>query len=216
MKPTILLSLCFFLFALTPYLFPLAFSQDPEQVKDAYGNPLVPGRRYSIVPALRGSRSGGVSPDKTGNQTCPLTVVQEYFECRDGKPVIFSVSGITPGTGTILTGTHLDIAFVEKPECADTSKWVVVGNLTDYPGAPVSIGGVEDHPGQHILDGTFNIQKLDCGGYKLVFCSIENRCVHIRTYSKRSQMCLIASQSGTPFQVVFIAAGGGNGVRSTV
>ncbi|KAH1043170.1 hypothetical protein GYH30_025155 [Glycine max] len=72
------------------------------------------------------------------------------------------------GPGAIFTETPLDIAFVDKPKCATSSKWVAV--VDDFPSKWLGIGGAQDHPGlKQIITGNFNIKKYDLG-YKLVFC----------------------------------------------
>lgn len=48
-------------------------------VVDADGDPLKNGGKYYIIPALRG-KGGGIGLTKTGNETCPLTVVQLQSE----------------------------------------------------------------------------------------------------------------------------------------
>ncbi|WJX71645.1 hypothetical protein P8452_55619 [Trifolium repens] len=53
MKPILLATLSFFLFALTTH-FSLTFTQDIDKVKDTDGNPLVPGAKYYILPTTSG------------------------------------------------------------------------------------------------------------------------------------------------------------------
>lgn len=164
MKPTILLTLSFFLFAFTTNL-PLTFSQGAEQIVDTNRNPIFPGVRYYIFPAIFGPAGGGLNLGETGNSTCPVTVLQNYSEVESGLAVKFTIPGISPGI--IFTGTQLDIEFEEKPECATSSKWIVI--VDDFPEKWVGIGDAEDHPGKEIISGRFNIQKYDVA-YKIVFC----------------------------------------------
>ncbi|TKY45027.1 Kunitz-type trypsin inhibitor 2 protein [Spatholobus suberectus] len=129
MKPEILLTFTFLLFAFTTNL-PLAFSQGAEQVLDTNGNPIFPAGRYYILPAIFGAAGGGVKLGETGNSTCPVTVLQDFSEIANGGAVKFTIPGTSPGI--IFTGIPLDIAFEEKPDCAKSSKWVVV--VDDFPG----------------------------------------------------------------------------------
>ena len=68
-----LLTLIFPLFA-----FPLAFSNDAQQVRDDDGNPVVPGTDYFLVPIIIGPlHPGVVTLGITGNNpTCPATVAK--------------------------------------------------------------------------------------------------------------------------------------------
>ncbi|XP_061351734.1 kunitz-type trypsin inhibitor-like 1 protein [Gastrolobium bilobum] len=202
MKPASL-TLFFFLFALITNL-PLAFSQ-AEQVTDTNGNPIFPSGRFYILPAIFGAAGGGVRLGQTGNSNCSVTVLQDYSEVINGLPVKFSIPGVS--TGIIFTGTPLDIAFEEKPECAESSKWVVV--VDDFPREWVGIGGVEDHLGKQILNGTFNIQKYDLG-YKLVFCpTITDVCSDIGRYDdENGRRLILITDDDDPFQIVFLDADG--------
>ncbi|KAK7401225.1 hypothetical protein VNO78_12549 [Psophocarpus tetragonolobus] len=167
MKPSLLLSLSLLpLFAFLLNL-PLAFSDDDvEQVKDINGNPIFPGGEYFIMPAIWGPPGGGLTLGQTGNSDCPTTVLQDYTEIFQGIPVKFKIPGISPGI--IFTGTPLEIEFIGKPDCAESSKWLVfVDNAIQK--ACVGIGGAEGHPGQQTFSGTFHIEKYKVG-YKLVFC----------------------------------------------
>ncbi|KAG4991758.1 hypothetical protein JHK82_025270 [Glycine max] len=89
----------------------------------------------------------------TSKEYVPISSAGEYLI----KPTCFGP-----------TETPLDIAFVDKPKCATSSKWVAV--VDDFPSKWLGIGGAQDHPGlKQIITGNFNIKKYDLG-YKLVFC----------------------------------------------
>jgi hypothetical protein len=91
MKPILLATLSFFLFALTTH-FSLTFTQDIDKVKDTYGNPLVPGTKYYILPTTSGcDAGGGLKLGKIIDQKCPLTVLQDYSETFIGLPVKLNV-----------------------------------------------------------------------------------------------------------------------------
>ncbi|KAJ1417271.1 Proteinase inhibitor I3, Kunitz legume [Sesbania bispinosa] len=205
MKPALLLTLSFLLFAFTTHL-PLAFSQEGiEQVKDYDGNPIFPGGRFYIVPPIRIPVGGGVTLGQTGESTCPVTVVQERFDVMRGMPVKFKIPGISPGI--IFTNiTDLDIVFEEKSECAESSKWVVVAERDEiFPQQWIGIGGAGDHPGKNIISGRFNIQRYDDRTYKLVFCSTSGVCSDIgRFFGKNERRLILTNDS--PFRVVFLDA----------
>ncbi|CAJ1952465.1 unnamed protein product [Sphenostylis stenocarpa] len=101
------------------------------------------------------------------NTTCPVTVLQDLNEAVRGQALKFTVrGGSSPG---IFIDTPLDVAFVDKPACASSPKWVVVSD--NFPGKWVGIGNANDHPGKQVIDGAFKIQKYSLiEGYKLVFC----------------------------------------------
>ncbi|XP_057446452.1 kunitz-type trypsin inhibitor-like 2 protein [Lotus japonicus] len=216
MKPAILLALSFLLFALTTNI-PLAFSQDDhENVLDTGGRELIGiGPGYYIMPAFFGAAGGGVWPGETGNQTCPVTVLQDYSEVVSGKPVKF-YTGTRPGY--VYTGAPLDIVFGENPECTEySSKWVFV--YDDFPKAWVGIGGVEDHPGKDILSGKFKIEKYGDFGYKLVFCpkftAPPGACFDIGRFDDEKGRRLVHAEEGDrPFEVVFVRAIDDSGIRS--
>ncbi|XP_061351738.1 kunitz-type trypsin inhibitor-like 2 protein [Gastrolobium bilobum] len=211
MKPT-LFTLSFLLFAFISKL-PLAFSDDVEQVLDINGNPIFPGGKYYILPAIFGPPGGGVRLGKTGNSKCPVTVLQDYSEVIKGLPVKFSIPGISPGI--IFTGTPLDIAFEKKPNCAESSKWLVfVDNHIQK--ACVGIGGPEDHPGEQTLSGKFHIQKYK-RGYKLVFCvSGSPTCLDIGRFDNGEGGRRLNLTEHEPFEVVFVDADFTGGIRTVV
>ncbi|KAJ1431299.1 Proteinase inhibitor I3, Kunitz legume [Sesbania bispinosa] len=203
MKPAILLTLSFLLFAFTIDL-PLALSEI-EQVVDVNGNPIFPSGRFYIVSAIRGAGGGGVTLGQTWESTCPVTVVQEPIDIWRGMPVKFTIPGISPGI--IFTNiTNLDIVFEEKPECAESSKWVVVAERDEiFPQEWVGIGGAGDHPGKNIISGRFNIQRYGDRAYKLVFCSTTGVCSDIGRFFGGNERRLILTND-SPFRVVFVDA----------
>ncbi|GAU26458.1 hypothetical protein TSUD_294240 [Trifolium subterraneum] len=173
MKPTLLTTLSILLFALTTY-FPLAFTQDIEKVKDTNGNPLVPGAKYYIwQTTTSGQKGGGLMLGLSGGTItpCPLTVIQEFCgdDIDDGSPVIFNV---TDGGDVILEDlSNVEIEFDKKPDCAQSSKWVMVQNEDYFHTTWISIGSFQDPSDDiQIINGVFKIKKQGLG-YKLVFFS---------------------------------------------
>ncbi|ESW24426.1 hypothetical protein PHAVU_004G129900 [Phaseolus vulgaris] len=167
MKATAVLALSFLL-PLLAFLtnLPSAFA-DGEQVLDINGKPISPGLTYYIIPTMRGPGGGGLKLGQTGNSQCALTVLQDPFANFRGIPVKFTIPG--DSSGIIFTGTELEIEFVEKPECSESSKWLVFLDEAIQK-ACVGVGGAEGHPGQQTYAGKFHIQKYYQFSYKLVFC----------------------------------------------
>ncbi|AES75961.2 kunitz-type trypsin inhibitor-like 2 protein [Medicago truncatula] len=206
MKPTFL-TLSLILFALT-ICFSLAFAQVSEQVFDTNGNPIFPGGTFYIMPSIFGAAGGGLRLGKTKNSKCPLTVLQDYSEVVNGLPVKFT--RLEAGHDIISTNTALDIAFTTKPDCAESSKWVLVDDFNKLTGPWVGIGGTEDNEGKHIINGFFKIQKHGFG-YKLVFCpditAPPGACYDIGRHDDFTGRLLVLANND-PYEVVFVDAMG--------
>nr|AGX93239.1 Kunitz proteinase inhibitor 9 [Trifolium repens] len=202
MKPTMLTTLSLLLFALTTY-FPLAFSN--EQLADINGNPIFYSTHFYIMPSIFGAAGGGLKLGETGKSTCPLTVLQDYSEVNNGLELKFH----NPGDiiiDLITTDKPLaGIEFVEKPECAESSKWVVVED-DDFPRPYVGIGGIEDNKGKRIMNGSFKIVKHDFG-YKIVFCprftAPPGLCFDIGRHDDANGRRLVLTEDD-PFEIVFV------------
>ncbi|GAU45377.1 hypothetical protein TSUD_89970 [Trifolium subterraneum] len=204
MKPTMLTTISLLLFASTTY-FPLIALSSNEQLEDINGNPIFYSTHFYIKPSIFGPAGGGVRLGKTGNSTCPLTVLQDYSEVINGLPVKFTNPGeifidlIT--TDELLKG----IEFVEKPECGESSKWIVVED-DDFPRPWIGIGGIEDNKDKKIIDGRFKIVKHGFG-YKIVFCpritAPPGLCFDIGRYSDENGRRLILTEKN-PFEIVFV------------
>ncbi|CAK8532382.1 unnamed protein product [Lathyrus sativus] len=138
----------------------------PSQVVDTNNNPLIHGNQYFIFPATDKPSTGGLTLNKISDSECPLTVLQN--NAIAGIPVKFTIPEST--TGNILTGTDLDIEFTKKPNCAESSKWLLfVDNTTQLN--CVGIGGPENYHGVETVGGKFLIAKHGSGGvYRLGFC----------------------------------------------
>ncbi|MQL41581.1 hypothetical protein EI012_27125, partial [Escherichia coli] len=92
-------------------------------VPDIDGNPLRNGGTYYILPVFRGM-GGGIERARTGNETCPLTVVQSRSEVSNGLPIRIS----SPYRIAIIKeGLPLELSFTFVPTCSPTpSKWTIV------------------------------------------------------------------------------------------
>jgi hypothetical protein len=165
------LTISFLLFAFITNL-PQAFSYDDgKYIMDSNMWPLHQDGRYAMIPSFMGLAFGRVYLGKTGDSTCPVTVLDQDITSERGIPVKISVPG-DPYYGDILTGEPVDIEFVRKPDCVKSSKWLIfVDNVIQK--SCVGIGGPENYPGKQILNGTFLIRRSGGGFqyiYKFVFC----------------------------------------------
>ncbi|XP_054782193.1 trypsin inhibitor 1B-like [Prosopis cineraria] len=190
-KKTTILVIFFLLFAFTSSKFA---SASADMVLDAEGDMLKNGGSYHIVPALSG-RGGGLGLAATGNETCPLTVVQRPSEETDGLPLIIS----SPARiAYIAEGLLLDIAFSAVPTCAPTpSKWTIV---EEQPaGMSVKISGYNN-----AVDGKFKIIKYQSLFYKLKFCPTGDPCGDLGLYYDESgNRHLVIVTDESPLAVVF-------------
>ncbi|TKY66240.1 Kunitz-type trypsin inhibitor KTI1 [Spatholobus suberectus] len=159
MKSTTLLAL-FLLSAFTSYL----PSATADLVLDTDGDPLQNGGgMYHVLPVLRGW-GGGIEPAITGNETCPLTVVQSPFEVSRGFPTMFQSRLRIPFVGE---GHLLTIRFSVVPWCAPTpSQWTIVEGQPE--GHAVKLTGYAN-----TVVGEFKIEKApNFNFYKLSFCAL--------------------------------------------
>ncbi|CAK8532487.1 unnamed protein product [Lathyrus sativus] len=160
-------SFLFFLFAFITNLSQTFSYDDGVPIIDTGLVAVHPYSRYFIVPSFFGIRSGRLKLVKTGDSNCPVTVLEEDFTSDRGTSVKFSIIGTSYD---ILTGTPIEIEFTKKPDCVESSKWLVFVDKAIQKSC-VGIGGPENYPGMEILNGTFNIQKYGGGFvYKFVFC----------------------------------------------
>ncbi|KAI9100802.1 hypothetical protein K1719_024164 [Acacia pycnantha] len=157
MKPS-LFALFFFLFAF------IASSAKAQFVVDNHGNNVINGGRYYILPNIW-AIGGGLKLAKTGNETCPLSVVQSPAEVDNGLPwTIMSPLRIL----YITTNTRLDFFSVKGkvPSCVPLpSKWTIVEGEDGIK--YVKIRGFKN-----TLQGWFKIQQYNSIAYKIVFCPV--------------------------------------------
>jgi hypothetical protein len=163
MKPILSLTLSFFLFAFITNISP---NNAVEQVLDINGTPLTPGGQYYILPESDNPSIGGLTLNKVGDSECPVTVIQDIAVI--GLPVKFII--LENITSNIVTGTDLEIEFTKKPDCAESSKWLMfVDHNTQL--ACVGIGGPANYPGIETIRGKFLIVKHGSGNvYRVGFC----------------------------------------------
>jgi len=137
----------------------LVFSADiPTLVLDTLGLPLKSGDSYQIIPVLRNQR-GGIVIGQTDDSDCAYLVTQHDLDV--GLPVKFLSTNIL---GSIFTGSPIDIEFKFKPNCIESSKWLVFvdSKLDPLPIYYVGIGGPKNYPSHtQIFNGTFSIQRSE-------------------------------------------------------
>ncbi|XP_028797069.1 trypsin inhibitor DE5 alpha chain-like [Neltuma alba] len=181
-----LLALFFLLFAF--------ISAKAGPLVDTEDSPIRNGGSYYILPALRGL-GGGVSLAATGNETCPLTVVQTINELSNGLPTRLS----SPHRIAYLrTDFNLEFTVVAPPKCAaQPAKWTIVGGDDEIK--QVKLAGYED-----TLRGSFRIQTYRGLTYRIVFCSTdEDSCSALGISKDDKGHKIFVINDDDPFIVVF-------------
>lgn len=141
-------------------------------VFDLYGKPLRSGEEYYVVPVVRG-RGGGLTLGSTGNKTCPLDVLQEPLEVKDGLPLIFHPTDGKRGAVVRISTDH-NIKFSASSICVQSTVWKLEldESIQKYV---ITTGGVEGNPGRETISNWFKIEKYNSSSssnrdYKLFFC----------------------------------------------
>ncbi|XP_057723022.1 factor Xa inhibitor BuXI-like [Arachis stenosperma] len=163
---------------------------------DTDGNLIENDGSYYILPVFRGN-GGGIGQTATGNETCPLTVVQQHSEVDNGLPIIISSPLKIRYLGE---GIRLDLSFSFVPLCTPIpSKWTLVKGLLEGEGAAVKLTGFYENQ----VQGWFEIRKtLDV--FKLSFCaSSNNNCMDIGVKRDDEGNRLLVTTEDNPFVVVF-------------
>ncbi|KAF5769317.1 putative proteinase inhibitor I3, Kunitz legume, kunitz inhibitor STI-like superfamily [Helianthus annuus] len=151
----------------------LSSAKSSSSVLDINRNFLRYGTGYYILPVIRG-RGGGIALTPTSiNQKCPLNVVQESVDDRNGLPLSF-IPANTTKDAIIRESSDLNIVFQSVTICGQPPVWrleVVNGQGT------VSSRGTIGSPGRDTLGNWFKIEKYGGNGYKLVYCpAVCNTC----------------------------------------
>nr|CAN65022.1 hypothetical protein VITISV_027379 [Vitis vinifera] len=200
MKTTSLLfSLLLIALAVKP--FSVAAESAPDPVLDTEGKKLRSGVDYYILPVFRG-RGGGLTLASTGNESCPLDVVQEQQEVSNGLPLTFTP--VNPKKGVIRVSTDHNIKFSASTICVQSTLWKLEYDESSGQWF-VTTGGVEGNPGRETLDNWFKIEKYE-DDYKLVFCPTvcdfcKPVCGDIGIYIQNGYRRLALSD--VPFKVMF-------------
>ncbi|XP_021282616.1 kunitz trypsin inhibitor 2-like [Herrania umbratica] len=159
MKTALFLALSFLLWGST------IATDELDPVLDISGEELRTGTDYYILPVIRG-RGGGLTLASTGDETCPLDVVQEQLEVSNGLPLTFSPVNITKGV--VRVSTDLNIKFSAATICVQSTVWKLDNDEATQK-LVVTTGGVEGNPGIETLSNWFKIERYE-DDYKLVFC----------------------------------------------
>ena len=152
--------------ALSLLLFGSTIADDElDPVLDISGQELRTGTDYYILPVIRG-RGGGLTLASTGNETCPLDVVQEQQEVSNGLPLTFSPMNVQKGV--VRVSTDLNVKFSAATICVQSTVWTLENDESTQKRV-VTTGGVEGNPGRETISNWFKIEKFE-DDYKLVFC----------------------------------------------
>ncbi|KAL0318697.1 UNVERIFIED_CONTAM: Miraculin [Sesamum angustifolium] len=159
------LFLTFFLFTIfTNRSLLSAAAEEPAPVLDTDRNLVRAGVEYYILPVIRG-RGGGLTLASTGNETCPLDVVQEQLEVKNGLPLTFRP--VNPKKGVVRVSTDQNIKFSAATICVQSTVW----KLDKYDastGKYFITTGVEGKAGRETISNWFKIETYGDDDYKLV------------------------------------------------
>ncbi|KAK9062174.1 hypothetical protein SSX86_019360 [Deinandra increscens subsp. villosa] len=167
------MKILFFVSIIVFSMLSLSSAQSSSAVLDVDRNFLRSGTSYYILPVIRG-RGGGITLAPTIiNRTCPLDVVQENNEVRNGLPLTFIPVNASKD-GTIRESTDLNFQFPGVTICGQPAIWrVEVMNGQRF----MSSRGTLGNPGVQTLFNWFRIEKYGGNSYKLVYCpSVCNTC----------------------------------------
>ena len=185
------------LFLVIAFLISLsAYNALPDSVLDITGKNLRLGIDYHVVPVFH-SRGDGLTLASTGNETCPLDVVQEQQDVNNGLPLTFIP--VNPNKGVICVSTDLNIKFSAATVCIQSTVWKL-GYDESLPQYFITSGGVEGNPGR-------KIEKYE-KDYKLLFCptvcdSCRVICIDVGIFIKSGKWRLALSDRDVPFKVMF-------------
>ncbi|KAK1410646.1 hypothetical protein QVD17_37183 [Tagetes erecta] len=144
----------------------ISSAQTSSAVLDIDRNFLKSGLSYYIVPVIHG-RGGGITLAPTViNRTCPLDVVQENSDAKNGLPLTF-IPVNTSADGIIRESTDVNIQFPGVTVCGQPAVWrFEVMNGQYY----FSSRGTVGNPGRSTLFNWLKIEKYGGNSYKLVYC----------------------------------------------
>jgi hypothetical protein len=148
----------------------------PEPVLDISGKKVTTGVKYYILPVIRGKGGGLTVVNENNlngnNNTCPLYVLQEKLEVKNGEAVTFTPYNAKQGV--ILTSTDLNIkSYVTKTTCTQSQVWKLNKVLSGV--WFLATGGVEGNPGFDTIFNWFKIEKAD-KDYVFSFCPSVCKC----------------------------------------
>ncbi|XP_054779698.1 trypsin inhibitor DE-3-like [Prosopis cineraria] len=189
----------------------LAFSSSSATSKfvlDSEGNELINGGTYYILPHIW-ALGGGLRLAKTGNETCPLSVVQSPFEVDNGFPWTIR----SPLKIRILPlDSNVDFFSVKGkvPSCVPIpSVWTMVEED--------GLKSVKIAEYEKAQEGWFRIQQYTSIAYKIVFCPINgDSCRDLGISRGNDGKSLLVITNDTPLYVVFIKAESSDARRASI
>ncbi|WVZ04884.1 hypothetical protein V8G54_018230 [Vigna mungo] len=154
---------------------------------------------YVLRPVIITGNGGGVEYAATGNESCPLSVVQNPNPLSLGFPVqistLFKVLYLTESYPLIFE-------FIAPPGCAPTpSLWTAVKGEEEE--LPVKLRGYDN-----IVSGSFKIQSVpvEIGGYNILFCPLDSSScgyVGIQFDAARNRHLVVTQKADTALWVRF-------------
>ncbi|RHN51367.1 putative proteinase inhibitor I3, Kunitz legume [Medicago truncatula] len=135
---------------------------------------------------------GGFRLGETENSTCPFTVLQDYSNLGHGLPVKLTPQNQPSSDDPITRGLHLDIAFDYKPDCAESSKWLMVEAENEFPTPWLAIDGT----GKNVHDGWFELTRYKRSGYLIFFCYKNDGCIYLSRKNDKNGMRLVYETDG--------------------
>lgn len=145
---------------------PLKGAEETEEVRDTSGNIVRNSANYFILPSsIQCGTRCGIALLKTGNNTCPLDVVEE------DEAMQFAFVPANFKKGVIRISTDLNVIHSFPTNCSPSSVTVWKLDQVDVETGQrfVTTGGVQGNPGPETIDNWFKIEKFE-SAYKLVYC----------------------------------------------
>ncbi|KAL2903885.1 Miraculin [Bienertia sinuspersici] len=173
-------------------------------VLDVYGDPVIAGNEYNIIPYNYADIGGGFSwkENKRPFTPCPQYYVHQNEKNTDyGQPAI--LQPIEDSSNAITPSTNVNIIFpkVSPPAglpffCDEsTNVWKVDDNKK------VLLGGTK---GGKDSNSVFTIKEIKTGGYGIFYCTSSSECSGLGIDPKSDDRQLVVNGQ-QPVAVVFVA-----------
>ncbi|PIN08469.1 hypothetical protein CDL12_18960 [Handroanthus impetiginosus] len=121
---------------------------------------------------IRG-RGGGLTLASTGNETCPLSVVQEQLEVKNGLPLTFRP--LNSKNGVVRVSTDQNIKFSVGSICVQSIVWKLDSHYELTGQYFITTGGLEGNPvickdvGIFLQDGKSRLALTDDAPFRVMF-----------------------------------------------
>ncbi|CAI9113351.1 OLC1v1013935C1 [Oldenlandia corymbosa var. corymbosa] len=144
-------------------------SAQTEPVLDTDGNPVQVGVDYYVVPpAGNNTGGGGLGLQSSGNQTCPLDVVQVLEQNSYGLPLFFQ--SVNPNEKVVNLGVDQNVQFNASTICIMSTVWRLQFQSNEQMNLYyVTTGGVAGNPGRETLSNWFQVERFE-DAYTFVYC----------------------------------------------